>query len=248
MSSVISSDLVVYTAATMPENDSSSVGGDINSGVRASFDDPSSPVSIVTYSSSTSDTGQALTLTGRTTAGTIVAESLSLNGTSNVTSTYTYERLLKGYLNSTAVGSVTISGNGVNVVTSIPVGESGFRRPFYDATASVDSAKTFYEKFFVQNTTSIATLKSANIIEVSNGLYSKISFALEDTKQSNQTISNRLSVPTGVTGGFGSGPSGVVDSALLAGDYQGVWFKLSLDAGETAQNSFYEVQVSGTTA
>ena len=91
-------------------------------------------------------------------------------------------------------------------------------------------------------------MNSANIIEVSNCLYSKISFSLEDKKQSNQTISNRLSVPTGVTGGFGSGPSGVVDSALLAGDYQGVWFKLSLDAGETAQNSFYEVQVSGTTA
>tara|TARA_R110000824_G_C15181526_1_gene673819 strand:- start:801 stop:1547 length:747 start_codon:yes stop_codon:yes gene_type:complete len=248
MSSVISSDLVIYTAATMPENDSSSVGGDINSGVRASFDDPSSTVSIVTYSSSASDTGQALALTGRTAAGIIVSESLSLNGTSNVTSTYTYERLLKAYLNSTAAGSVTISGNGVNVVTSIPVGESGFRRPFYDATASVDSAKTFYEKVFVQNTNSVAALNSANIIEVSSGLYSKINFALEDTKQANQTISNRLSVPTGVTGGFSTGPSGVVGDTLSPTDYQGVWFKLSLNAGETAQNSFYEVQVSGTTA
>ena len=75
----------------------------------------------------------------------------------------------------------------------------------------------------------------------------KISFGLEDTKKSNQTIANREAVPTGITGGFGAGPSGIVNDILSIGDYQGVWFKLSLDANEASINSFYEIQVSGTT-
>ena len=151
MSSVISSDLVVYTAQNMPENNTDTVGGAINSGIRASFDDPSSAVPIVFYSSSASDTSQNLTLTGRTSAGTVVSETKSLNGTANVTSTYTYERLLKVNLSSAGIGVITVSGNGVNKVTDIPVGESGFRRPFYDATSSVDIGKTYYEKIFVKN-------------------------------------------------------------------------------------------------
>ena len=248
MSSVISADLVVYTAQNMPENNTDTVGGAINSGIRASFDDPSSAVPIVFYSSSASDTSQNLTLTGRTSAGTVVSETKSLNGTANVTSTYTYERLLKVNLSSAGIGVITVSGNGVNKVSDIPVGESGFRRPFYDATSSVDIGKTYYEKIFVKNNNTIATLSNAYLVEVSNGLYADIAFALEDSKKADQTTDNRESLPTGVTGGFTSGPSGIIGGALLAQDSQGVWLKLSLDAGETAQNSFYEVQVSGTTA
>ena len=40
----------------------------------------------------------------------------------------------------------------------------------------------------------------------------------------------------------------MVGSALAAGDSQGLWLQLSLGAGEVASNSFYEVQISGTTA
>ena len=149
--SVANTDLVIYTASGMPENNTSIVGGDINSGIRASFDDPSSASPIIIYSSSGTDTSQNLTLTGRTAAGTIISESLALNGTSNVTSTYTYGRILKATLDAITVGDITVSGSTVNKITDIPVGESGFRRPFYDATASVDTAKTYYEKVFITN-------------------------------------------------------------------------------------------------
>ena len=40
--SVANSDLVIYVAASMPEDNTSTAGGAIDSGVRASFDDPSS--------------------------------------------------------------------------------------------------------------------------------------------------------------------------------------------------------------
>ena len=47
--SVVNTDLVIYTASGMPENNTSMAGGDINSGIRASFDDPSSPSQIIIY-------------------------------------------------------------------------------------------------------------------------------------------------------------------------------------------------------
>lgn len=246
--SVINTQLVVYVSSGMPENDTSMVGGVIDSGVRASYDDPSSPNQIIIYSTSGEDTSQTFNLTGRTAAGTLVSESMSLNGNVQVTSAYTYERILKAYLDTIAVGVVTVSGNSVNTITDIPVGESGFRRPFYDVLSNIDEARIYYEKVFVKNNNIVNTLADATLIEVPNtGLAAKIDFGIEDTKQAAQTTANRLAVPTGVTGGYGNGPSGIVNDELLAQDYQGVWLKLSLDAGETAINSFYEVQISGTT-
>ena len=245
--SVVNTDLVIYTASNMPENNTSVVGGDINSGIRASFDDPSSSSTIIIYSSSDTDTSQNLTLTGRVAAGTIISESLALNGKSNVTSVYTYSRILTASLDAIAVGDITVSGSTVNKITDIPVGESGFRRPFYDATASITTSKTYYEKVFIKNNSVTSDLTDAKVIEVNSGLAANISFGLEDTKKSNQTIANRETVPTGITGGFGAGPSGIMNNLLSTGDYQGVWLKLSVDANEASINSFYEVQVSGTT-
>ena len=148
--SVANTDLVVYIASGMPENNTSIVGGDINSGIRASFDDTSSSSTIIIYSSSGTDTSQNLTLDGRADGGTMISESLALNGTTNVSSTYTYNRILTASLDAITVGNITVSGNGVNKITDIPIGESGFRRPFYDATSFADIAKTYYEKVFIK--------------------------------------------------------------------------------------------------
>jgi hypothetical protein len=245
--SIGSHELVIYTAANMPENNANIVGSGINSGVRASFDDLSSQATVVVYSSSASDTGQALTLTGRSAAGIIISDIISLDGLTRVTSPKTYERVLKAHLNEDCAGIVTVSGNGINKIANIPIGESGFHRPFYDVIAKAATAQTFYEKVFVQNINPTLTLEDAKVVEVSDGLYSKIDFAIEDSKKSEQFIVNRTAIPTGVSGGFGNGPTGIIGNELAAGDYQGVWLKLSLGAGEASINSFYEVQISGTT-
>jgi len=246
---VSSSDLVIYVTTFTPEDNTSTAGGAINSGLRATFDDPTSAAQLKVVSATGTDNSQYLQVTGRNAAGTIVSENIGLNGTTPVTSSNTYERILKTNLTAVCNGVITVSGNGVNNIANIPVGESGFRRPFYDASASIDTAKTYYEKVFIRNNNSGGTsLTNATVIEVSSGLYTKINFGREDSKNSPQTISNRTAAPTGVTGGFGVGPSGMVGSALAAGDAQGLWLQLSLGAGEVSTNSFYEVQISGTTA
>jgi hypothetical protein len=246
--SVSGADLVVYMAMNKPTDDSSTAGGDINSYIRATFDDPTSAATIKFVSTSASDS-QNVAITGRNTAGAITSETLALSGTTIVTSVNTYERILSCVLSSGAAGTITASGNSLNKITDIPAAETGFCRPFYDATASTSASKTLYDKVFVKNNNSIgSTLNNATLVEVSSGLYSKINFGLEDIKQGSQTVSNRLAAPTGVTGGYGAGPSGMVGDELAASGYQGVWLQLSLGAGEAATNSFYQVQVSGTTA
>ena len=201
--SVVNTDLVIYTSENMPEGNTTVAGGDINTGIRASYDDPSSPSQITVYSSSASDTGQNISFFGRTLAGIDINESLSLNGTTNVTTSYTYDRILKANLSNVATGIITVSGNSVNKITDIPIGESGFRRPFYDATAIADLPKTYYEKIFVKNNNTISALTEAKVIPVNSGLASKIQFGLEANKKADQSIANREAVPTGIAGGFG---------------------------------------------
>ena len=245
--SVSGADLVIYNTLYNPVNDTSTAGGAIDASMRATFDDPTSAATVTFVSTSASDT-QNVAVTGRNTAGGITSESIVLSGTTTVTSSNTYERILTCALSSAANGTVTVSGTSVNKITDIPVAETGFRRPFYDAIAITSSSKTLYEKLFIKNNNSTTTLSNATLIEVSSGLYSSIDFGIENDKQSSQTISNRTAVPTGIGGGFGSSASGLVGDQLGAGDYQGVWLKLSLSAGEAASNSYYQVQVSGTTA
>ena len=101
--------------------------------------------------------------------------------------------------------------------------------------------------YIITNNNTTSDLTDAQVTEINSGLAAKISFGLEDTKKSNQSLANREAVPTGITGGFGAGPSGIINDVLGVEDYQGVWLKLSVDANEASINSFYEVQVSGTT-
>ncbi len=248
---VISDNLVLYASANMPQNDSNTSGGSINSGVRVTFSDPSPAAQVIVFSSSASDTSQTLALVGRNPAGSIVTESLSLDGTTNVTSSNTFERLLTADLSAGAVGVITVSGNGVNKIADIPIGESGFLRPFYDATSSASSSKTLYEKIFVKNNNTSSTLDGATLIPVAaTGLASQITYGMENGKGSPQSVSDRTTAPTGVDT-FGSGASGVYPNGtgnLVAHDYQGFWLKLSLEANESAINSFYDIQVSGTTS
>ena len=247
---VVASNLVMYSAANMPQDDSTTSGGAIDSGVRVTFTDPSSAAQLIIFSSSASDTSQTLALTGSNAAGSVISESMSLNGTSNVTSSNTFGRVLTAYLSATGVGDVTVSGNGINKVAEIPIGETGFLRPFYDATASLSTTKTLYEKIFVKNNNTSSTLNSATLIPVAaTGLASNITYGIENGKASPQSVTDRTTVPTGVDS-FGSGSSGVYPNGtgeLTPHDYQGVWLKLSLAASESSANSFYEIQVSGTT-
>ena len=131
--SVVASDIVVYGTQNMPQDDLSTAGGAINSGIRVVFSDISSNSIVYATSSSASDSGN-LSVTGRDAAGILISESIGLSGTSTVSGSQVFERIIACNVDTVAVGDISISG--ATSIGSIYSNESGFQRIFYDATAN----------------------------------------------------------------------------------------------------------------
>ena len=243
--SVVASDIVVYASQNMPQDDLSTAGGAINSGIRLVFTDIETNSVISAFSDDNSDSG-TLTITGRDSAGIIVSENIALSGTTTVSGSQVFERILSSRSDTIAIGNISVSG-ATEVGTIFPT-ESGFQRVFYDATANSTggSDKTLYEKGFIKNNNTALALQSATATEVSTGLYTIITFGLEKSLNYNESVGNRLNAPTGVTS-YGNGPSGVAGNNLTPLDAQGIWLKMELAAGTSSTNSFYRIQVEGTT-
>jgi hypothetical protein len=101
--SVLISDIRVYGSASMPEADGATVGGAIDFTKRIEFGVPSgSPLfAAIQYdvvSSAAGDTTKQITFNGRDSSGTIRTETLTMNGTTKVTSANSYERLLSALI------------------------------------------------------------------------------------------------------------------------------------------------------
>jgi len=245
--SITASQIVMYTSQNMPVDDATTSGGAINSGIRVVFDDIAA-TDVVEASGAAADSG-TITITGRKSDGVIATDSFALSGTTIVSGSQQFERILIVAVDAIASGNIVLRDAGTNTtIGTIPVTESGFRRPFYDATAAAagGSDKELYEKIFVMNTNSTLALLSATVTEIASGIYAKTAFALENTYASTQSVATRVTVPTG-TGPYSSGASGVPSSDITALNYLGIWLQLDLNAGDAAQNSFYQLQVNGST-
>ncbi len=246
--SVVASDIVIYASQNMPEDDTSTTGGAINSGVRVVFDDLTANDTLEALSADNADSG-TLTITGRRADGAIVTDSFALSGTTLVSGSQTFERILVVDCDAVATGDITVrDASGDVTVGTIYENESGFRRPFYDATAEAagGSAKTLYEKVFVKNNNTVNALLNASITEVSSGIYTLVTFGLERTLDSENSVANREAAPTGVPA-YSNGPSGIPGTNLDPLSTDGMWLKFELAAGAAAQNSYYQFQVDGTT-
>lgn len=109
--SVVISDLKIYGSASMPDVDGATTGGAL-AAKKIDFTDPTAAGTFNYVSSSASDTAVVLTATGRDASGTPQAEGKTLTGTTVVTGSQTFERLLKGVATGTgAVGDVAIISN-----------------------------------------------------------------------------------------------------------------------------------------
>ena len=244
--SVTDLDIVLYASQNMPQSDSSTSGGDINSGVRVIFTDIAGTGRIKAVSTSIYDSG-SLNIIGRDNVGLIINEAITLSGITPVAGSKNFDTILTCSTNALSSGDVTIteafSGSGIGVIYS---NESGFIKPFYDATANsnIGSNKTLYEKIFLKNNNYVDIFSGVGIVQINSGLYSLINFGLEKSQKYNESVSNRTVAPTGVTV-YGSGTSGL-EEPMMSNSYQGIWLKLNLNAGtELVKSSFYQISVTG---
>lgn len=251
--SVSQSDLIAYGSANMPEDNTSTSGGAIDTTTKIIFTDIAATDQVTVISSAAGDTTQTVTVYGRNAGGTIVSEGLSLNGTNRVTGAVAFERILKVVVNASHTGTITITRDNSPTFTEIGTMESGIltlRRMFYDAAADASggSSRDFYEKLFIKNTNGTSTLSNAQIAENSDpsGL---ITFDLEDAVDDNNSVADRLNdAPTGMSSSFNGTTKTVPGGGnLVAGSAIGVWLKLTLAAGTAAAKSTYTLRTTGTT-
>jgi len=249
---VTASDIVIYGSQVMPEDDTTTqIGGAIDLTTLIVFTDIDSPGLIEVRSSDDGDNTQQLTVTGRSTGGSIISESVILNGITTVPLSNTYERLMKFELNGTTLGTVTVrkAGNAGNLAI-FPAGITTIRQPFFLASADVSggSPREFHEKIFIRNDHATLDLTQAQILEQADP-GANITFALEsslDGSDDNGVGNTRLVAPGGYT--FDSNAKNVANSQNhTAQSAQGVWLKLTLPAGATPAKNTYTIRETGKT-
>lgn len=243
---IAASDLIAYSAASRPSDDTSTVGGAIDPDVRIEFTDLAANDDVEIISSNAGDTMNA-TLIGRAADGTLKTETKALTGTTAVifSTAGVLERVESVILASDPAGTVTVrrSVAGATIAT-IPAGERGFTRLFVNAFSDPSSSKDYYQKIFLKNNHATLALLSAVVSESADptGL---ITFALAASVDDSATTANRLTAPSGT---FNGTAKNVPGTDLAAGSAIGVWLKLSLAAGNAPIKSTYTVQLAGNSA
>ena len=255
---VAATDLILYCAANVPENDADTAGGAIDPDIRVM--DRTECDSIAGGSGDTidlvsADAGdtQDCYLAGIGSAGTWLSETVELAGASHVQSTNTYLHLRKVELASAAAGAVTVAryNTGSQVtLTTIVLGEKGYKDPFLraEANAAGGAAKAIYAKAFVMNTHATDALQSG-VVWLSEDEDSELTMDAEMSSDvtvtgGTETTTNRVTLPT--TGGTYSWGEHATEGAahalgdaedgnLIAAEAQGMWLKLTLAAGRTPE-------------
>lgn len=250
--SVLASDLVAYAAANMPNTDSATNGGAIDATRRCDFTQMAANDTVRVVSSASGDTTQTVTIRGRLASGAIAQEVLSLNGTTVVTSTNTYERLLSADLSATATGTVTVARTtGPTTIRAIPPGERGFMAIFREVASDPSVVKSYYGKFFWKNTNGSLALTSSIVQQSADGTGlsppSGVTHLPAATVNDTATQTNRVTAPNAVDT---LDPDTFDDTdktigTLGSGQAWGVWLRLQLPAAQGPLRTTYTAQLSG---
>lgn len=242
--SIVSGDLVPFASANIPSDDTSTSGGAIDTLRRIDFTQLASTTTVRMRSSAGGDTTQTLTVTGRVADGSIANETKTMNGTTNVVFTTTFERILKAELSATCTGTVTFETTGAVAIRTIPAGERGFMAIFRQLASDPSSQKDFYCKFFWKNTNGSLALTVA-VVKENADPSGKITHALAASLDDSGSVANRVTSP-GLT--FNNTDKNVPNSQnLSSGSAIGVWLDLTLAAGDSPLKTTYTSELDGQT-
>lgn len=117
--SVLISDLQFYGCANMPEADASTIGGAVDFSKQVVFADISPSGTVNYVSDSASDTATIITVKGRDSTGVIQTETKTLTGTTAVSGTQSFERLLYGAASGAGTGGPIANPGGTAAVGNI---------------------------------------------------------------------------------------------------------------------------------
>jgi hypothetical protein len=247
--SISAAELKFFQSANMPENDTNTSGGAIvgsGAGIVAFTDITAAQTDTLKIKSDGTDTRTG-TVTGRNPAGAEVSENFTLNGTTTVTMTTTFERILKVVLNSAdASRTVTLyRSDGTTLLATLGPNVTSVRRMFY-ASSSESGIVIRYEKIFAKNTNSSLTLTTA-IVKLTADPQARIRIGLATSKDDSGSVANRRTAPGGITFVDDNVNASIPGNTLEAGSAIGVWVEENLPANDPAFKNTFTVQLSGAT-
>lgn len=242
---ITSAELKAYGSASMPENDTTTSGGAIDTTSMVEFTDLAVNDVVRAVSTAAGDT-QTVAVTGRTAAGVIATDNIVLSGTTPAAGATTFQRILKIILSAAATGTVTVERNTTpfDDIIAIPPGITKIRRLFYDS-ASEAGATTRYEKIFLRNTNATLTLNAAKL-KLTADPSAKLRIANATTKGDTGSVANRKTQPAGLAWVDDGVAQDVPTTLLAANESIGVWVELSLLAGDSPLDSTGAIELSGT--
>lgn len=247
---VTGSDLVVYGSVNRPQDDVSTAGGAIDTASRP-LDTQFTGSSVVVLESDGADT-RGVWIEGRIPAGDVQVESVTLDGTTPVSGSTSFERLLRVTM-SAADGSRTVTLTEGNTVADSGPSRHVFNPDETDAfilfqrATSETSAKKLYEKVFYRNNNTGSNFISSSV-KLDADPQSKLQIALEDQVDGTATVSDRETLPTATeSNGFVDDDVfvGVPGNQLNSGSAIGVWYELSLGALDSPVKSTGTIQIVG---
>lgn len=242
---IIADDLIPYSSAGVPEDDTTLTGGAIDL-ENSPYIVQLSGNSVVAVISDGADVRTA-TITGRVPAGDVQTEVLTLNGAVEEVGVKTFERVLKIVLSATD-GSRTVlakEGSGGSVIATIDPDHTT-RHIMFQQSASESGSVDRYEKLFWKNTHGTITLTEATM-ELTADPASKIEMGVAASKDDSATIANRKAVPGGIAFVDDNVQQDVPNQELLTTEAIGVWIKQSLGAADAAQKSTFTTELAGNT-
>ncbi|WP_321392829.1 hypothetical protein [Emcibacter sp.] len=245
------SDLQLFGSTVMPEDDvTTNIGGAINETTLVSFTPLDAVSTLEVVSDDVADNTQQITVTGRAADGTLISDTVALNGTTPVAITGSFKTLLKAILDGAAAGNVTLrkTGDAGDLMIFTP-GVLTVRRPFINAAAEAagGASREYHEKVFYKNGSAINALLTA-IVELVDDQGGTVTFGLEAAQNGSgdNGANNRLTAPAAIT--FDGTSKAVPGTDLATASAIGVWFKLTLAAGAAAGNGSFTPKISGATA
>jgi hypothetical protein len=247
---IATTDLVCYAAANMPDADTGTNGGAVDTLRFVDFTQLAANDDLEVISTSASDT-QNCTITARNAAGSVVTETRALTGTTAaVFSTLgVVERVLAVELASAAVGTVTVRRSPAGAtLRTIPVGKRGFMALFRKAASDPSVQKDYFAKVFWRNEHATLALLSATVKQAADP-DARITHLLAAAVNDTATTANRLTAPavadTQDPDTFDDTDKAVPGTDLAAGAAIGVWLRLRLPAADSPHRTTYDTQLTG---
>jgi hypothetical protein len=247
--SITAAELIVYGSANLPQDDVSTSGGAIDATRRPALTQMASLTKIEVLSDVAGDTVRTITIQGRDSTGAFISETLTLNGTTVVTSANTYERILTANTSAThATATVTVRQAVAGAtISTVPPNETGFYVNFINSFSDPSVAKDRYEKIFWKNTNASLTLTSSQVTLTADPS-GKLTMGLASAVNDSASVANRTTAPAGVTFvGVGVAQNVPGGGNLAAASAIGTWIHQALLAGDAAIRQPYTTQLSGNT-